>query len=208
VILANGTIAQISHHTAPDLYWALRGGGNNCGIVTHFDLATYPLTKAWGGQNFYLLSDISSRLSSLSLPPTPFSLTPKSLIHQVGKLINAGACKLGYCITISDSLNAFLSILEKEQYDIDAQLFLIQAYVQDLDLYLTATASMCAKATPNPPVFSAFKNLPHAYSTHRIANYSTFHEELSSGNKGGFRFALSILSVPSSLLFFFLAKLS
>ena len=189
VILANGSISQISQATAPDLYWALRGGGNNFGIVTHFDLATYPLTQAWGGYNFYLLSDISSRLSSLSLPPSPFTFTTSSLIHQFGKLVNWGACKLGYCTTITDWLNAFLSILEKEQYDIDGQVIAGIAYSSDLDIYLACANPIHSKPVPNPPFFSAFKKLPHVYSTNRVANYSTFHKELHDWNDDGYRYA-------------------
>jgi hypothetical protein len=189
VILANGSISQISQATAPDLYWALRGGGNNFGIVTHFDLATYPLTQAWGGYNFYLLSDISSRLSSLSLPLTPFTFTTSSLIHQFGKFANWGACKLGYCTTITDWLNAYLSILEKEQYDIDAQVIAGIAYSSDLDIYLAWANPIHSIPVPNPSFFSAFKKLPHVYSTNRIANYSTFHKELHDWNDDGYRYA-------------------
>jgi hypothetical protein len=188
VILANGSISQISQATAPDLYWALRGGGNNFGIVTHFDLATYPLTQAWGGYNFYLLSDIPSRLSSLSVPPTPFTFTTSSLVQQVGNFVNWGACKLGYCTTITDWLNAYLSILEKEQYDIDTQVIAGIAYSSDLDIYIACANPIHAKAVPNPRVFSAFKKLPHVYSSNRIANYSTFHKELHDWNADGYRY--------------------
>jgi hypothetical protein len=198
VILSNGTIAHISDRTAPDLYWALRGGGNNFGIVTHFDLATYPLTQAWGGYNFYLLSDISSRMASLSLPPTPpFTLTTKAL-STLGWLINAGACKLGYCITISDWLNAYLSILEKEQYDLDAQLIVAFAYVPGLDIWTAFANNIYAKPVPNPPVFSAFKKLPHVYSSNRVANFSTYHKELNDWNEGGYRFVP--IAFPPSLI--------
>lgn len=39
-----------------DLYWALRGGGNNFGIVVNFTLETLPLPGAemWGGDRIYL----------------------------------------------------------------------------------------------------------------------------------------------------------
>lgn len=188
VVLANGSISQISHATAPDLYWALRGGGNNFGIVTHFDLATYPLTQAWGGYNFYLFSDISSRLSSLSFPATPFTFTTSSLIHQFGKFVNWGACKLGYCTTITDWLNAYLSILGKEQYDIDTGVIAGIAYSSDLDIYIACANPIHAKAVPNPQVFSAFKKLPHVYSSNRIANYSTFHKELHDWSADGYRY--------------------
>jgi len=188
VILANGTIAQISQSTAPDLYWALRGGGNNFGIVTNFDLATYPLTQAWGGYNFYLLSDMSSRLSTLNLPPpAPFTLTTK-LLSLLGDLINDTACKLGYCTTISDWLNAYLSTLEKEQYDLDAQLIGALAYVPKFDIWTAFANNIHTKPTINPPVFSAFRKLPHVYTSNRLANFSTFHKELNDWNEGGFRF--------------------
>ena len=199
VILANGTIAQISQSTAPDLYWALRGGGNNFGIVTHFDLATYPLTQAWGGYNFFLLSDISDRLSTLNLaPPAPFTLTTK-LLSLLGGFINTIACKLGYCTTISDWLHAYLSILEKEQYDLDAQLIAALAYVPVLDTWTAFANNIHTKPTPNPPVFEAIRKLPHVYSSNRIANFSTFHKELNDWNEGGYRFVL--LHFPYLLLY-------
>lgn len=196
VILANGSISQISHATAPDLFWALRGGGNNFGIVTRFDLTTYPLTQAWGGHNFYLLSDISSRLTSLSLPSTPFTFTTSSLIHQFGKFVNWGACKLGYCTTITDWLNAYFSILEKEQYDIDSQIIAGIAYSSDLDIYIAYANPIRARAVPNSHVFSAFKKLPHVYSTNRIANFSSFHKEIHDWSADGYRYVPSFPSLP------------
>lgn len=40
-------------NTNPDLYWALRGGGNNFGIVTRLDLETFPQGQMLGGVNLY-----------------------------------------------------------------------------------------------------------------------------------------------------------
>lgn len=40
-------------NTNPDLYWALRGGGNNFGIVTRLDLETFPQGQMLGGVNSY-----------------------------------------------------------------------------------------------------------------------------------------------------------
>jgi FAD/FMN-containing dehydrogenase len=42
VVLANGTLVNVSSTSNPDLYRALKGGGNNFGIVTRYDLATFP----------------------------------------------------------------------------------------------------------------------------------------------------------------------
>ncbi|KAI9699452.1 MAG: hypothetical protein M1836_003063 [Candelina mexicana] len=49
VVLADGKIVDINQKSNPDLYFALRGGGNNFGIVTRFDLDTYEQGLLWGG---------------------------------------------------------------------------------------------------------------------------------------------------------------
>lgn len=50
---ACGEILQVNYNSYPDLYFALRGGGNNFGIVTRFDLDTYPQGLMWGGSLLY-----------------------------------------------------------------------------------------------------------------------------------------------------------
>ena len=42
VVLANGKIVNANARSHPDLYFALRGGGNNFGIVTRFGMPTSP----------------------------------------------------------------------------------------------------------------------------------------------------------------------
>ncbi|KAJ6199810.1 hypothetical protein J3E72DRAFT_437921 [Bipolaris maydis] len=41
VVSASGAIITVSEQTYPDLYWALRGGGNNFGIITTFNYETF-----------------------------------------------------------------------------------------------------------------------------------------------------------------------
>ena len=61
VVFADGTIRDVNYKSSySDLYWALRGGGNNFGIVTRLDLAAYPLTNLWAGSNTYIYSDATS----------------------------------------------------------------------------------------------------------------------------------------------------
>ncbi|KAL8659532.1 MAG: hypothetical protein Q9226_000374 [Calogaya cf. arnoldii] len=49
VVLANGQTVVASPQQHPDLYKALRGGGNNFGIVTRFTLRTFEQGRIWGG---------------------------------------------------------------------------------------------------------------------------------------------------------------
>ncbi|KAM0517040.1 hypothetical protein ACHAPE_005152 [Trichoderma viride] len=58
VVLADGSIHQVSYSSQySDLYWALRGGGNNFGIVTRFDLAAYPQGDLWAGSDTFLYTN-------------------------------------------------------------------------------------------------------------------------------------------------------
>lgn len=50
VILANGTIVEVSQTNAPDLFRSLKGGGNNFAVVTRYDLLLYQGGLVVGGE--------------------------------------------------------------------------------------------------------------------------------------------------------------
>jgi len=47
VVLSNATIVKASAQVNSDLFWALKGGGANFGIVTKFILRTVPVEQFW-----------------------------------------------------------------------------------------------------------------------------------------------------------------
>ena len=54
VVLANGTIVNANKSSHPDLFWALKGGSNNFGVVTHIVLATVKTSgHVFGGIMYY-----------------------------------------------------------------------------------------------------------------------------------------------------------
>ena len=55
VVTADGTFRQASARNNPDLFWALRGGGGNFGVVTSFEYRVHPVTQVLGGLVLYPL---------------------------------------------------------------------------------------------------------------------------------------------------------
>ncbi|KAI1817210.1 putative FAD-binding oxidoreductase [Poronia punctata] len=53
IVLADGSIVNANRHSHRDLWWALKGGANNFGVVTRFTLRTYQIGDVWGGYKVY-----------------------------------------------------------------------------------------------------------------------------------------------------------
>lgn len=193
VVLANGSIIDVNYASHPDLYFALRGGGNNFGIVTRFDLDTYPQGEIWGGQNYFLLSDVHTRKSALDIH-RKFDWTLSYFVQKLGQLINRVACMSGYCTTFDSIAQAIEKFSLDSQSDPLAQFYCFAVLMPHIKVYGSGVALAYGKPELNPPVFNDYtKELKHIYSTNRIANMSQIAEEVSSTSAVGVRYIQHLL---------------
>ena len=89
VVTAEGELVKANAHENADLFWALKGGGGNFGVVTSLEFALYPVTHVFGGNLFYpveraeevlelysrwaedLPEEVTSAVTFLNVPPIP-----------------------------------------------------------------------------------------------------------------------------------------
>jgi FAD/FMN-containing dehydrogenase len=77
VVLADGSQVRASADSHPDLFWALRGGGGNFGVVTTFEFATHPVgATVMAGPTFWPIEQTPEVLSFYRefLPAAPRAL--------------------------------------------------------------------------------------------------------------------------------------
>ncbi len=52
-VSAHGDLREVTALTDPDLFWALRGGGGNFGVITAMEFSLLPITEAYAGALFF-----------------------------------------------------------------------------------------------------------------------------------------------------------
>jgi FAD/FMN-containing dehydrogenase len=64
MVLADGRFVTANSEENPDLFWAVRGGGGNFGVVTSFEFRLCPVKMVHFGPTFWPLDDAATVLSS------------------------------------------------------------------------------------------------------------------------------------------------
>ncbi|GAA0467427.1 oxidoreductase [Paractinoplanes deccanensis] len=89
VVTADGELRTVDAEREPDLFWALRGGKGNFGVVTALEFDLFPVRRVYGGALFFpgeratevltawsawtaeLPDEMTSSIALLRLPPAP-----------------------------------------------------------------------------------------------------------------------------------------
>jgi hypothetical protein len=76
VVLADGTLVTANATQNPDLFWALRGGGGNFGVVTSFLFRAHPVKMVFAGPIFWEAKDAQAVMRAYRdfLPTAPGEL--------------------------------------------------------------------------------------------------------------------------------------
>jgi FAD/FMN-containing dehydrogenase len=118
VVTASGIVLNVTPTQFPDLYWALRGGGSNFGVVTKFTLETVPQGLMWGGTRVHLPSEYPKLVDAFatmveSAPSDPKAVQILSFATTAG--VPAAQIQLEYLSPVNEAnppaiLKKYLSI--------------------------------------------------------------------------------------------------
>ena len=113
LVLADGRFVTASRRENPDLFWAIRGGGGNFGVVTSFELRLHPVDTVFAGPTFWPIDrmaevlrwyagfigraprDINGFFAALTVPATP--MFPRELHGR-------NMCGIVWCCTGSPGM--------------------------------------------------------------------------------------------------------
>jgi len=92
VVLASGQVIYVTEKSYPDLWLALKGGSNNFGIVTRFDVATFSQEKIWYSllQYNYTDSVLQAQAEAFSKFMDPTKYDPDAMMGVILDYTSSG----------------------------------------------------------------------------------------------------------------------
>ncbi|HSN56456.1 MAG TPA: FAD-binding oxidoreductase [Candidatus Sulfomarinibacteraceae bacterium] len=111
VVLADGSVVTASDSSHEDLFWAIRGGGGNFGVVTSFLFRTRPVSNVHAGPMLWSLDDAGEvlrwyRSFSPAAPDDLYAFFAFMVVPPAApfpeELHGRKACSLMWCATDTD----------------------------------------------------------------------------------------------------------
>jgi hypothetical protein len=84
MVTANGRLLHVDHKHEPDLFWALRGGGGNFGVVTALEFELYPVRELYAGALYWP----QERAGEILRAWRSWTDSVPSSVTSVGRLLN------------------------------------------------------------------------------------------------------------------------
>jgi FAD/FMN-containing dehydrogenase len=88
IVTADGQLRHASKEENPDLYWGVRGGGGNFGVVTNFDFRLHPMQRTVVGGD--ILFPLAEARDVLKFYAEYYDSMPDELYADVGLISSAG----------------------------------------------------------------------------------------------------------------------
>lgn len=88
VVLANGSFVHANRNKNPDLFWALRGGGGNFGVVTSFEFKLHSVKNVIAGPLFWPLDELETTMKWYRdwLPKMPNDVYAFYLVAEIAPM--------------------------------------------------------------------------------------------------------------------------
>ena len=167
VVTADGSVLEVDADHHPDLFWAIRGGGGNFGVVTRFRFRLHQVPEVYGGMlvlpgspevvaRFLALAaeapdSLSTILNVMVAPPMPFlpeqvhgSLIAMALVCNVGPAAEGERVLAPFralAEPLADMVSAmpYSGIFGPEDPDYHPTAVSRNSYADEVDLDLAAT---------------------------------------------------------------------
>lgn len=184
-MLPNSTVANISQNSHSDLYFALRGGGNNFGIVTGFIFRAHQGGLIWGGTNVYLMEDLHYRKGALGLR-YGFRWTLHSATMLWAKWLYKLGVGLGYGVRSTTLIRAFVDLANNED-DPSPHAYCFLAWIPYMKSFIIGTTATYSEPVERPKILHNLTLPSGIMSSNRFAHMSDFAREIDKTSPNGER---------------------
>lgn len=171
VVLADGSIVTASEQSNSNIWRALKGGGNNFGIVTRFTARTFACTRVWSGFMYYWSWKAPAVLSAFH------SVVARPMTGDLDKHYDPNAAGPLACFTYLQSIG-----------------------IQAISVNLVHTSpEIRERRLPGSWLQSTFQGIGRIWSTCKVQTLSSATDELSALNPNQRRQEFATTTVENDL---------